>query len=193
LLASAALAAAVNIAGTGLAAAQEPYLGEIRLFGYNWCPQGWALAAGQILSIAQNTALFSLYGTNFGGNGQTTFALPDLTGRAPVGYGSGPLGQPFAAQYGVPSVTLTVGQMPMHTHQLMASSQAPATNAPAGTLFGTFAAGQKIYTAAGAPADVQMSPAAIGIAGGSQPVMTQSPALALSWCVALQGIYPSRP
>src|SRR5664279_643330 len=118
LLPAAALACALNITCAGLASAQEPCIGEVRLFGYNWCPNGWLQASGQLLNISTNTALFSLYGTNFGGNGSTNFGLPNLTGRAPVGYG-GPPGQGFATVYGTSSVTLTVGQLPAHTHQLM--------------------------------------------------------------------------
>lgn len=193
LFAAAVMACSLIFSCAGPASAQEPYLGEVRLFGYNWCPQGWLQASGQILSIAQNTALFSLYGTNFGGNGQTNFGLPNLTGRAPVGFGSVPPGQPFAASYGASSVTLTVGQLPAHTHQLMGSSQGPVNNSPAGGLLPTFPPGQQIYTASGAPADTPMALNAIGITGSNQPVQTQSPALAMNWCVAIVGIYPSRP
>jgi len=192
LLATAALASALTFTCTGFASAQDQYLGEVRQFGYNWCPQGWLQASGQLLSIQQFTALFSLYGTNFGGNGSTNFGIPNLSGRAPVGYGGAPFGQPFATSYGTSSVTLTTGQLPAHTHQLMATSQAPATNLPAGGLLTTFPAAQHVY-ATGAPADTAMSPSAIGMTGGNQPVATQSPALAMNWCVAIVGIYPSRP
>jgi microcystin-dependent protein len=191
LLATAALAFALTFTCTGLASAQEPYIGEVRLFGYNWCPRGWLQANGALLSIAQNTALFSLYGTNFGGNGSTNFGLPDLTGRAPVGFGGPPFGQGFATPYGVSTVTLTVGQLPAHTHTLFGTSQANASNSPAGGLLPTFPSAQHVY-ATGAPADTPMSPNAIGITGGSQPVQTQSPALAMNWCVAIVGIFPSR-
>jgi microcystin-dependent protein len=192
-LTSAALAAALSLSCSSLAHAQDQYLGEIRLFGYNWCPVNWAPANGQILSIASNTALFSLYGTNFGGNGTTTFGLPNLIGRAPVSFGTGPLGQPFASVYGNTSVTLTTAQLPTHTHQMSGSSRTGTEASPSGALLGTFAAAQDIYVGPGAPADAPMSPLAIGMTGSSQPVATQSPALALNWCVAVQGIYPSRP
>lgn len=192
-LAAAALACALNMTSAGVASAQDQYLGEVRLFGYNWCPQGWLQASGQLLSIAQNTALYSLYGTNFGGNGTTNFGLPNLTGRAPTGWGTTPPGQPFAAVYGSSSVTLTVQQLPAHTHQLYATSGANTTNTAAGALLPTFPAGQHIYSASGAPADTPMSQTAIGITGANQPVQTQSPVLAMNWCVAIVGIYPSRP
>lgn len=193
LLASAVFATALNLTCVGLAFAQEPYLGEIRLFGFNFCPVGWAPANGQTLSISANSALFSLYGTYFGGNGTTNFNLPDLTGRAPVAFGSPPNGQAFGTAYGASSVNLTIGQLPPHTHQLRATSQSNNQNLPAGALLATFPAGEKIYSASTAPADTAMSTAAIGLTGGGLPVSTQSPALAVSWCVATQGIYPSRP
>jgi len=193
LFASAALVAAFVFSCAGVASAQEPYLGEVRLFGYNWCPTGWAQANGQLLSISANTALFSLYGTNFGGNGQTTFGLPNLIGRAPYGYGSTAPGQPFAALYGNASVTLTVGQLPAHNHALLATSASPTTNLPSGGLFATFPSNEKIYAPSGSPANAPLSQTSIGMTGNNQPVPTQSPALALNWCVATVGIYPSRP
>ena len=191
LLATVMLALSLTFTSAGLASAQEPYLGEVRLFGYNWCPIGWQQANGALLSIAQNTALFSLYGTNFGGNGTTNFGLPNLIGRAPTGYGSASPGQPFAAVYGNSSATLSVAQMPAHTHSLSASSQSAATGSPAGALLATFPSGA--YAPSGSAANTPMSPSSIGPTGGNQPVPTQSPALALNWCVAMQGIYPSRP
>ncbi len=193
LFATAALASALSITCVNLAAAQEPYLGEIRLFGYNWCPNGWLQAAGQTLGISQYAALFALYGTNFGGNGTTNFQLPNLSGRAPYGQASGGMGDPFAAVYGAPTTTLTVGQMPAHSHLLVATSQGEGSNSPAGALLPTFPAAQHIYASSGAPANTPMAPTSIGISGGSQPVSIQSPALSLNWCVAIVGIFPSRP
>ena len=172
----------------------QPFIGQIQPFGFNFAPLGWALCNGQLMSIQQNTALFALLGTSYGGNGTTTFALPDLRGRAPYAQGQGPglpnytIGQVFGAT----ATTLTVGQMPTHTHQLTASSSTDTRNSPAGALFATFAAGVGVYTPAGAPADTPMAANAIGTAGGSQPVPTQSPALSMNWCVAMQGIFPSR-
>ena len=194
-LVTAAIASALTFTCAGLASAQEPYIGEVRMFGYNWCPVGWAPANGQLLPISQYTALFSLYGTNFGGNGQTNFALPDLRARAPVSFGSPPglPPQAFATPYGTASVTLTVAQLPAHTHASMGSSQPNTEPSPAGTLFATFPPAQNVYAVGTSPANTPMSPTAIGITGGNQPVSTQSPALAMNWCVAMAGIFPSRP
>jgi microcystin-dependent protein len=191
LLATAMFVCALNLVSAGFASAQEPILGEVRLFGFNWCPRGWAQAAGQLMAISSNTALFSLYGTNFGGDGRTTFGLPNLTGRAPVGFGSPPLGQPFAAVYGQPSVTLTVNQLPAHRHTLYGTKAVDQTTSPAGALLPTFNSGA-IYSSNTAAADTPMKADAIGMTGSNQPVSTQSPALAMNWCVALQGIFPSR-
>ena len=193
LMSTALLAVTLAVGYTNVAAAQEPYVGEIRLFGYNWCPVGWFQAAGQLLPISQYTALFSLYGTNFGGNGQTNFGLPNLSGRAPVGQASGGFGQPFAAVYGQSTTTLLTSQMPMHTHMFMASSATNGTNDPTNALFPTFGSTQHIYAVAGSPANKVMAANSIGTAGGSQPFSTQSPSLSLNWCVAYQGIFPSRP
>jgi microcystin-dependent protein len=191
LLASAALAAALQMTCSGLASAQDMYLGEVRQFGYNWCPVNWLQASGQILPIQQYSALFSLYGTSFGGNGTTTFALPNLNGRTP--YGWGPPGQAFGAVYGVSAVTLTVGNLPSHTHQYFASTAAPTVNTVANGYSATFNAGDKVYAPAGSPANAPMSQTSIGFTGSNIPVNVQSPALAMNWCVATSGVYPSRP
>jgi microcystin-dependent protein len=190
LLATAALASALTLTCTGIASAQEPYLGEVRLFGFDFCPNGWIAANGQLLPLNQFTALFSLYGTIYGGNGTSNFGLPDLRGRAPV---SPTPQQQIGGVYGAPSVTLTVPQLPGHTHALRGTSQPPTTNSPAGSLLATFPAGEHIFAAGTSPADTPMSQAAIGATGSNQPVPTQSPILAMNWCVAIQGIYPSRP
>ncbi len=194
LLATAALVGALSAACVNLAAAQtDQYLGEIRLFGYNFCPYpGWMQAAGQTLAINQYTALFALYGTTFGGNGTTTFQLPNLSGRAPYGMASGGMGEPIGASYGTSTVTLNVSNLPAHTHQLYGSSGPDFAAAPSGALLPTYAAG-KFYTAANAPADKPMAGNAIGITGSNVPVTVQSPALSLNWCVAITGIFPSRP
>lgn len=186
------LAPALYLGSVGLASAQEMYIGEVRLFGFNFCPTGWLQASGQILAISSNTALFALYGTIYGGNGSTNFQLPNLNGRAP--YGSGTGGQPIGASYGSSQVTLTVANLPAHTHSLNATSAAPSVDNPSGALLGTFPnAPQKIYAPGGSPANVPMAASAIGITGGNQPVSTQSPALSMMWCVATTGIFPSRP
>jgi len=193
-VATAMLASALSIAGVNLASAQEPYLGEIRLFGYNWCPVGWLQAAGQTLAINQYTALFALYGTNFGGNGTTNFQLPNLSGRAPYGQAGGGMGEPFGAPYGTSTVTLLTQNLPSHTHQLYGSTANLGAPSPSNALSGTDpnSAG-KFYAAAGSPANAPMAVTAIGHTGGNLPISTQSPALSLNWCVAITGIFPSRP
>jgi len=191
LLATAALLGALHLTGTGLASAQSMYLGEGRLFATNFCPQGWATTSGQLLAINQNQALFSLLGTYFGGNGVTNFGLPNLVGRTPYGDGT-PGGQPLGAVYGSPTVTLTGGNLPAHTHQFFASSAAPTANTAAGGLSATFPSTLKLYAASGSPANVAASPTAIGLTGGNQPISIQSPALAMTWCIAQTGVYPSR-
>ncbi len=192
LLAAAALVSVLSAACANLAAAQDAYVGEIRLFGYNWCPNGWLQANGQLLAVNQYQALFALYGTNFGGNGVQNFGLPNLSGRAPYGQASGGMGEPFAALYGTSTVTLNVSNLPAHTHQLYASSGPDFSPAPSGALLPTYAAG-KFYTAANAPADKPMAGNAIGITGSNVPVTVQSPALSLNWCVAITGYFPQRP
>jgi microcystin-dependent protein len=167
----------------------EPFLGEIYIVPYNFPPRGYTFCAGQVLSIAQNTALFSLLGTTFGGNGQTTFALPDLRGRVPVGAGQGQglsnvdLGQVSGHE----TVTLTQSQMPAHGH-LAAASQAGATSArPSGQVP---AAGQAVYAASSD--GTTLNPAFVQNTGSSQPFDIHPPFLGLNYIIALEGIFPSR-
>jgi microcystin-dependent protein len=181
------------LAPLGARAGDSPFIGELMLTGYNFCPNGWAAANGQNLSIAQNTALFSLLGTQFGGNGVTTFALPDLRGRTPIGAGQGPglSDRTIGEQAGVETVTLTTQQMPAHTHAANASTLAGNTANPAAAL-----PARKLRTLlyrGGAPADTAMASDAIGVTGGGQPHTNMPPYLAMTWCIALQGIYPSHP
>lgn len=173
----------------------EPFLGEIRMFSGNFAPSGWALCDGQLLSIAQNTALFSILGTTFGGNGQTTFALPDLRGRVPMGWGQGPGLSPrtLGEQGGSETVTLIANQMPAHTHAAMASSSQGTQFSPEGgvpaVLVNQSGQPENIYSTT---PTTTMAPQSIGIAGGSQPHQNMQPFLCLSFIIALQGIYPSR-
>jgi microcystin-dependent protein len=164
-----------------------PFLGEIRIFPYNFAPRGWAFCNGQILSISQNTALFSLLGTTYGGNGQTTFALPDLRGRVPNSSGQGPgLSSYTLGQVGgTETVTLTQSEMPSHNHGVN-STNADATSARPG---GNFPAAGGGYNSASSNT---MAPTMIGNAGGSQPHSNVQPYLTLNYCIALTGIYPSR-
>ncbi|MDQ1357508.1 MAG: hypothetical protein QOE07_1185 [Acidimicrobiaceae bacterium] len=168
----------------------EPFLGEIRTFGFNFAPRGWAFCAGQLLAISQNTALFSLLGTTYGGNGQTTFALPDLRGRVGISVGQGPglenydLGEVNGAE----SVTLTPGQMPTHAHNVVANGGAASATRPGGAVPAQTAASSY----APAPDGTNMNPGMIANAGGSQPFDNRQPFLVLNFCIALQGIFPSR-
>ncbi|MGV1009147.1 MAG: phage tail protein [Dermatophilaceae bacterium] len=167
----------------------DQYIGEIRLFGFTYPPNGWAQCNGQLLSIQTNTALFSLLGTTYGGNGQTTFALPDLRGRVPVGSGQGPGLSPYDQGQlgGTERVTLTTGQMPMHNHVVAAASSATDKN-PSGALPAFTAAGASY----GTTADLTMSPTMTGQMGGNGAHPNVPPYLALNWCIALVGEYPSR-
>jgi microcystin-dependent protein len=167
----------------------SPFLGEIRIFPYTFAPRGWAFCAGQILSIAQNTALFSLLGTNYGGNGQTTFGLPDLRGRAPIGQGQGPglTNISLGEMAGVESTTLLSTNMPQHTHSL-AEGTTSTTKNPTGKYIG-LSSGGAAYTDTKTGA---MAADAIGLSGGSQPFSIRNPYLGLSPCIALEGIFPSR-
>jgi microcystin-dependent protein len=192
LLTAVALAPALYLASVAITFAQEMYVGEVRLVGFNFCPTGWLQASGQTLAINQYTALFSLYGTTYGGDGRTNFLLPNLNGRAP--YGSGVGGQPLGAYYGSTQTTLTVANLPSHNHTLNASSAAPSVDGPINGYLGTFTnANQKIYAPPGSPANATMGAGSVGFTGSNQPFSTQSPALAMMWCVAYTGIYPSRP
>ena len=165
------------------------FIGEIQLFSFPFAPRGWAFCAGQLLPISQNQALFSLLGTTFGGNGTTTFALPDLRSRAPLHWGNGP-GLPsvvLGERAGVESVTLTPSEMPAHNHIPVASSAAPTVGAPNGNAWATGG-----LTAYGNPPNSAMAATALANAGGSQPHPNIQPSLALNFCIALQGIFPSR-
>ena len=170
----------------------EPFLGQICTFPYNFAPRNWAFCQGQIMSIAQNTALFSLLGVTYGGNGQTTFGLPDLRGRAPISSGQGPGLSNYAQGQvgGNESVTLTTNDMPAHTHP--ASVQANNEEAQSGSPDGGFPAKGGFYlpTTDGSKMNPQM--VQLGPAGSNMPVETLSPYLTLNFCISLQGIYPSR-
>ena len=166
----------------------EPFYGEIVLFAGNFAPRGWAFCEGQILSIAQNTALFSLLGTTYGGNGQTTFALPDLRGRAPIHPSQGPGLSPhtLGQSGGSESVTLTQQEMPTHIHAAAGSTGAVNTTRPTNAV----PAKGGSYTTANP--DTTMSSQAIKPAGGSQPHSNMPPYLALNYIICIEGIYPSR-
>jgi microcystin-dependent protein len=170
----------------------DPFLAEIYMGGMNFPPRGYALCQGQILSIAQNTALFSLLGTTFGGNGQTTFGLPDLRGRVPIGWGQGPglSNRDLGEVGGEETATLLVTQIPAHNHPLNAVSEAGDISAPAGAYLANTGALDKEYKTTGTLAP--MNAGAVGSTGGSQPHNNVPPYLVLNFYIAITGIFPSR-
>jgi microcystin-dependent protein len=172
--------------------ANDPYLGEIFLFGGNFAPQGWAFCNGQLLAIAQNDALFALLGTTYGGDGQVSFALPDLRSRAPIHMGAALHGNFTLGEVGgVETVTLTVGQLPSHTHAAKAS---PGGNvqSPANAYWSTDASGNTAAYNNTSPADpdTTMAPGAITPAGGNQPHHNVKPFTCVSYIICLSGLFP---
>ena len=175
----------------------NPFVAEIRIFGFNFAPKGWALCNGQLLPISQNTALFSLLGTIYGGNGQSTFGLPDLQGSAPLQAGQGPglslrdLGETGGEQ----TVTLLDTEMPLHSHT---AASANATGAgtllsPAGNIWANASSRRAtVNLYAAGPGNAAMDPATLSVAGGSQPHNNMPPYLGLNFCIALQGVFPPR-
>jgi microcystin-dependent protein len=163
----------------------QPFLGEIRLVGFTFAPRGWMFCQGQLLPINNNQALFALLGTTYGGDGTSTFALPDLRGRAAVGQGQGPgmVNVAIGDVMGTETVTLSTNQIPAHTHTTQGSAGAQTTNRPTGAYQ---AAGNSYSTAH----DVTM--AASDPTGGNQPHENRPPSLGLSYVIAVQGIFPSR-
>ena len=171
----------------------EPYIGEIRMFGGNFAPKGWALCDGDLLSVSQYEALFSLLGTIYGGDGRTTFGLPDLRGRAPMHYGSGPglTSRNLGTKAGSPTVTLAYNQIPAHTHTWYASTNNANENTVSNNVLGSNTS-VNVYNSNTTPT-VQMSDLAIDAhvgSGNSQPNMM--PYLTINFIIALVGIYPTR-
>jgi microcystin-dependent protein len=163
----------------------QPYVGEIRIFAGNFAPAGWEFCSGQLLPISENETLFQLIGTTYGGDGQSTFALPDMRGRIPVHQGSG---YSLAAQGGTENVTLTVQQLPAHAHSLLASSGPGNRNSPAD---GVIAEAPVISVWIEDVASVNMSPATVTAVGGSQPHDNYQPYLCVNFIISLFGIFPS--
>jgi microcystin-dependent protein len=162
----------------------EPFLGEIRIFSFNFPPKTWAFCNGGILPINQNQALFSLFGTTYGGNGQTTFALPNLQGRVPIHQGSG---HTIGEAAGSTAVTVNIQQMPTHIHAAMAQPEAGTQLAAVNALL---AQALNVYRTADSL--TTLNPATVSNVGGSQAHTNMEPYLVLNFCVALQGIFPSQ-
>lgn len=171
------------------------YLGQIQPFGFNFAPKNWAMCNGQLLSIQQNAALFSLLGTTYGGNGTTNFALPDLRGRASLHMGQGPGLSPYAEGQasGSETVTLISSQMPAHNHIMQATTNSTAAS-PNNAILATasLSTDGTPVNAYGTTPNTTMAPTSVGISGGSQPHTNMQPYLVVNWCIALSGIYPSR-
>ncbi|HXG95062.1 MAG TPA: phage tail protein [Blastocatellia bacterium] len=164
----------------------EPFLSEIRIMSFVFAPKGWALCNGQLLPINQNQALFSLLGTTYGGDGRVNFALPDLRGRVPIHMGSG---HTLGERGGEQAHTLSISELPTHTHVLVGSNNAATTDTPAANLV----LGQPGLDLYRAPTSlVGMDPGTIANVGGSQAHLNMQPFLTLSFCIALQGIFPSQ-
>lgn len=173
----------------------DQFLAEIRIVPFNFAPTGWAFCNGQILPLSQNTALFALLGTTYGGNGQSTFALPDLQGSAPLQQGQGPglslydLGQTGGSQ----TVTLLESEIPAHTHQARAGSGGTASPNPTNNIWGSLGATRTPPPLYSNTQNTQMGPAALNVTGGSLPHNNMPPYLTLNFVIALQGIFPQRP
>ncbi|MGH9967467.1 MAG: phage tail protein [Pyrinomonadaceae bacterium] len=168
----------------------NPFVGEIRMFGGNFAPAGWAFCNGQLMAISENDTLFTLIGTTYGGDGQETFALPNLQSRIPIHAGTGSDGITYqlGEQAGVEQVTLTVQQIPIHSHPLLASNNTATVQTPGGNVPAQGAG--LIYTSASSPIDLNNQ--SIGPDGGSQPHENLQPYLCISFIISLFGIFPSQ-
>ena len=165
----------------------QPYIGEVRMFGGNFAPAGWMFCEGQLLSISEYDTLFTLIGTTYGGDGQTTFGLPDLRGRVPLHFGGGlTLGETGGAE----SVTLTVQQIPAHSHPFGASSANASTSSAGGNMLAQTPSGTPYIS--GMPANTPLAAQSIGATGGSQPHNNFQPYLCVSFIISLFGIFPSQ-
>ena len=168
----------------------DPFVAEIRINGFNFAPTGWALCNGQILPISQNTALFSLLGTTYGGDGKSTFALPNLQGCFPMHPGQGPglANHALGETAGAPTVTLLTSEIPSHSHAMLSGNGPTGAQSPAGNSIAASPA--KAFHAG--PPDAQLAPDAAYIAGQSLPHNNMSPYLGLNFCIAMQGVFPPR-
>jgi microcystin-dependent protein len=172
----------------------SPFLGQLVLLGCNFAPKGYAFCDGQLLSISQNTALFALLGTFYGGDGKSNFALPNLQGMIPIGQGQGPgLSDRFIGETsGSEGVTLLNTEIPQHTHNVMVSAAPGNSTSPSGGEPSRITGGSTPYAPAGSPLNQTMSANSLAVAGGSLPHNNLAPYQVLNWCIALQGVFPSR-
>lgn len=164
----------------------DPFLGEIRAFAFDRIPNGWLPCDGRELTVQQNVALYALLGKRYGGNGTTTFALPDLRGRTPLGWSAT---LPLAQKDGLEGVALTTDQVPSHTHAAFGSTAAASTAAPSAAALATLPTGTNAYAA---PGTTTLNAAAVSTSGGSAPHPNMQPSLVVSWCIATTGLFPSR-
>jgi microcystin-dependent protein len=172
----------------------DQFIGEIRMFGFNFPPKGWAFCSGQLLPLSQNTALFSLLGTMHGGDGKSTFALPDLQNSAPMhqGQGSGLSIRTVGAMGGTETVTLLQSEIPAHTHQARATSTPADVSSPTATTPLARSTGKTAYAASDG-SNQPLHPSAVAPAGGDLPHTNLMPYLVMNFCIALQGVYPPHP
>jgi len=173
----------------------QPYVGEIRMFAGNFAPNGWMLCQGQLVPIAENEVLFQLIGTTYGGDGQETFALPDLQSRVPIHMGTGGGGTYIEGENGgVESVTLTISQIPIHNHAVQVATGPANQNLPANSVLSTEAESvlnrAPVYAAYAASNQVQLAAQTVGVAGGNQPHSNIQPILAINFIISLYGIFP---
>ncbi len=186
--------AALMLPALSAPAAAQPTMGDVIVVGFTFCPRGYMNADGQLLAISTHQALYSLLGATYGGDGRTTFALPDLRGRVPVSAGQAPglPDYPLGARFGAENVTMLISNMPNHTHAAFGTTAQPNEETPAGNSLGSFdPAGANIYTSAGP--NESMSPGVISVTGGSHPIPISAPTTTLRYCIATEGIFPSRP
>jgi microcystin-dependent protein len=172
----------------------DQFVGEIRMFGFNFAPTGWAQCNGQLIPISQNTALFALLGTFYGGDGKSTFALPDMRGNAPMhqGQGSGLSQRSIGEMSGVETITLLVSEIPVHIHNWQGLPEQADAPSPQGASVARPQGAFTLKAAASQPL-VQMAPQALAPAGGGLPHNNMQPYLVLNFCIAMQGIFPQRP
>jgi microcystin-dependent protein len=167
----------------------QPYVGEIRMFGGNFAPAGWMFCEGQLLPISENETLFQLIGTTYGGDGQSTFALPDLRGRLPIHQGNGFI---LAENGGAEQITLTVNQIPSHSHPALGSSNTGTGTAPQGNVLSSLTVATNSAYGSDNP-QISISPQSVTMVGGSQPHSNMQPFLCVDFIISLFGIFPSPP